>query len=109
MRHYRSKPEGWNIHHQKSLSWGGRNLNLDLIDEIEKYSLTEEQQEIFDVEFQKILEEERIPLSDNNPEIINQRAECRNILIFRFQLDNYLDDAQKKNKLETTFCRLFKG
>ncbi|MBO5997884.1 MAG: hypothetical protein J6P93_05105, partial [Alphaproteobacteria bacterium] len=48
MRRYNSTPEGWNIHHQKSLAWGGRSFEPDYADEIRKYPLTPEQEEKFD-------------------------------------------------------------
>ena len=110
MRYYNSTPEGWNIHHQKSLSWGGRSFDPDYADEIRRYPLTTEQEEKFGKEFEKILEEEAKYFTfEGNIEESKEYAECRNLLKFRFQMDNYLAEAQAKNKLESAFCRLFKG
>ncbi|MBO5998006.1 MAG: hypothetical protein J6P93_05735, partial [Alphaproteobacteria bacterium] len=60
--------------------------------------------------FEKILEEERKYFTiEGCIEDSKEYAECRNLLTFRFQMDNYLAEAQSRNKLEPAFCRLFKG
>ena len=110
MRKYKSTPEKWNVHHQKSISWGGRNFNPELLEDIKKYPLTEEQKKSFDKELAIILED--IKNFTFPEEVINEDKdflECSNILTLRFQMYNYLKDAQAQNKLEKTFCKLFKG
>ena len=78
-------PTGWNIHHQKSLQWGGRNFNPALIQAVYQTKLTEEQkQRCENSQGGKYFEE-------------------------AFLLDNFLTQAQQQNRLKETFLKLFNG
>lgn len=86
MQEYGCLPRKWNIHHQKSVAWGGCNFNPIYAAEIKNIPLTKEQEK----------ECER-------------NVEHFNSYILRFQLTNFLENAQRKGKLTKAFYNLFNG
>ena len=78
-------PQDWSVHHQKPLAWGGRSFNREILSEIEKMPLTEEQEK-----------------------------DCQNniyahFIKLKYQMDNFLKKAHHNGSLERVFIRLFKN
>ena len=80
-----NSPTGWSIHHQKPLHWCGKNFNPAFQSLIFQMKLT--------------------PFQEKKCKKFKNQKAARQA----FQLENYLKEAQKNNRLKQTFLDLFKG